>query len=156
MPHFVSIVWGVLIFLAGGFSLSLLKRYLKYNLVFAFEYSFQNNKCQYLFFFFVLLISFQVFFISIFDVSRFNGSQLSCAYVPLTIIFTMFIDESVGKNKSISSKHGIMRHYLKLQEKYSGKNRVFLIIRLGLREYYAKFSRKQVCSVLHFKYVLYV
>ena len=45
MPHFVSIVWGVLIFLAGGFSLSLLKRYLKYNLVFAFEYSFQNNKC---------------------------------------------------------------------------------------------------------------
>ena len=67
----------------------------------------------------------------------------------------MFIDESVGKNKSISSKHGIMKH-LKLQEKYSGKNRVFLIIRLGLREYYTKFSRKQVCSVLHFKYVLYV
>ena len=68
----------------------------------------------------------------------------------------MFIDESVGKNKSISSKYGIMRHYLKLQEKYSGKNRVFLIIRLDLREYYAKFSRKQVCSVLHVKYVLYV
>ena len=44
MPHFVSIVLGVLIFLAGGFSL-LLKRYLKYNLVFAFEYSFQNDKC---------------------------------------------------------------------------------------------------------------
>ena len=126
MPHFVSIVWGVLIFLAGGFSLSLLKRYLKYNLVFAFEYSFQNDKCQYLTFFFLFYsFHFRVFFISIFDVSRFNGSQLSCAYVPLTIIFTMFIDESVGKNKSISSKHGIMRHYLKLQEKYSGKNRVF-------------------------------
>lgn len=31
---------------------------------------------------------------------------LSCAYVPQPRKFTAFIDESVEKNKSISSKHG--------------------------------------------------
>ena len=45
-----------------------------------------------------------IFLISIFDVERFNDAYLSCTYVPRTVKFTTFIDESVGKYKSISSK----------------------------------------------------
>ena len=47
-----------------------------------------------------------VFVMSEFDVTRHNGSYLSCCYAPCPMKFTTFIDESVGKNKSISSKHG--------------------------------------------------
>ena len=46
-----------------------------------------------------------VFLISNFDV-RYDGAYLSCAYVPCTVKFTTFIDELVGKNKSVFSKHG--------------------------------------------------
>ena len=47
-----------------------------------------------------------VFLIPIFDAIRYNSAYLSCAYAPRTIKFTTPIDESIGKNKSISSKHG--------------------------------------------------
>ena len=57
-----------------------------------------------------------VFLISIFDIKRFNDAYLSCTYVPRTVKFTTFIDESVGKNKLISSKpagHKILRLFKK-------------------------------------------
>ena len=47
-----------------------------------------------------------IFSMSIFDVRRYNGSYLSCSYVPRPMKFTVSIDESVEKVKSISSKHG--------------------------------------------------
>ena len=47
-----------------------------------------------------------VFLMSNFDVKRYNGLYLSCCYAPRPIKFTFFIDESVGKSKSISSPHG--------------------------------------------------
>ena len=79
MHRSVLIVWSVLIFSARWVSSSLLKQILKYNLVFA---------------------------IYVFDDRRYDGAYLSCAYVPHSIKFTEFIDESVEKIKSISSKHG--------------------------------------------------
>ena len=56
-----------------------------------------------LFLFFTHLLL--VFSISNFDFT-YNGAFLSSAYVPRTIKFTTFIDESVGKNKLDFSKHG--------------------------------------------------
>ena len=56
-----------------------------------------------LFLFFTYLLL--VFYISNFDVT-YNAAYLSSAYVPRTIKFTTFIDESLGKNKSVFSKHG--------------------------------------------------
>ena len=41
---------------------------------------------------------------SIFDVTRYDGSYLCCTYVSRAMKFTAFIYESVEKNKSISSK----------------------------------------------------
>ena len=58
-----------------------------------------------------------VFLISNFDV-RYDGAYLSCAYVPCTVKFTTFIDELVGKNKSVFSKPMVVRSYLKLQKNY--------------------------------------
>ena len=54
--------------------------------------------------------------------------------------FTAFIDESVEKIISFQQTQG---SYLKLSV-------------LALGEYHPKFSRKQLRSVLHFKYVIYV
>ena len=56
-----------------------------------------------LFLFFTHLLL--VFSISNFDFT-YNGAFLSSAYVTRTIKFTTFIDESVGKNKLVFSKHG--------------------------------------------------
>ena len=56
-----------------------------------------------LFLFFTYLLL--VFYISNVDVT-YNAAYLSSAYVPRTIKFTTFIDESLGKNKSVFSKHG--------------------------------------------------
>ena len=46
---------------------------------------------------------FLFFLMSNFDVRRYNGSYLSCWYGPRPLKFTTFVDESVEKNKSISS-----------------------------------------------------
>ena len=43
---------------------------------------------------------------SIFDVTRYIGSYLSCSYAPRPFKFIAFIDEPVEKNKSITGKHG--------------------------------------------------
>ena len=43
---------------------------------------------------------------SSFDVTKYDGAYLCCAYVPCAIKFTAFTDESLEKNKSVSSKHG--------------------------------------------------
>ena len=48
----------------------------------------------------------KVLLISIFDVRRYHVAYLSCAYLPRTMKFTTVIDELVGKNESIPSKHG--------------------------------------------------
>ena len=47
--------------------------------------------------------SFTPFLISIFDVRRYSGAYLGCAYVPRLMKLTTFMDELVEKNKSISS-----------------------------------------------------
>ena len=52
-----------------------------------------------------------IFLLADFIVRRYNGSYLSCCYPPPSnpccpMKFTTFIDESAGKNKSISSTHG--------------------------------------------------
>ena len=46
------------------------------------------------------------FLIPIFDVRCYNGAYLSPGYVPHLMIFAMFIDESVEKNKSITNAQG--------------------------------------------------
>ena len=75
---------------------------LKHISVFVFKSSFWNNKCCYLLFY-----SYPLSFIkSIFDVRSYNGSYMSCPYAPCLNKFTTFIDESVSKNKLISSSHG--------------------------------------------------
>ena len=51
----------------------------------------------------MLLVVF-TFLMSIFDVTRYDGSYLCCTYVSRAMKFTAFIYESVEKNKSISSK----------------------------------------------------
>ena len=53
-----------------------------------------------------LLICFLFFLISIFDVRRYNGAYLSCAYVPRKMKFTKFIDESVEKNNQFPANTG--------------------------------------------------
>ena len=55
MHHCVSIVCSVLTFLPGGLVHHCWREFLKYNLFFAFEYSFQNEKCNCLFSFTNLL-----------------------------------------------------------------------------------------------------
>ena len=42
-----------------------------------------------------------VFLMSIFDVTRYDGSYLSCSYAPRPVKFTAFIAESVEKIKII-------------------------------------------------------
>ena len=44
---------------------------------------------------------------SIFDVRRYNSSYLSCSYASRPVKFTVFIVESLEKNKSISSNFGL-------------------------------------------------
>ena len=59
-----------------------------------------------LFVFFYLFVFTYLFLVLFFDIRKYNSAYLSCAYVPRPIKFTTFINESVGKNKSISSTHG--------------------------------------------------
>ena len=66
------------------------------------------------FFFTHLLL---VFLISIFDVRRYNGAYLSCAYVSRPMKFTTFIDKSQEKINQFPAYTGAIRSYLKLQEK---------------------------------------
>ena len=47
-----------------------------------------------------------VFLMSIFDVTRYDGSYLSCSYAPRPVKFTAFIAESVEKLKSFCSTRG--------------------------------------------------
>ena len=53
-----------------------------------------------------------VFLMSNFDVRRLNGSYLSCSYAPRPMKFTTLL----MKAKPISSTHGGLKYYLKLQE----------------------------------------
>ena len=100
-------------FQSGGLVHRCWREFLQYSLVFGFECSFQNDECYYLF----LLLVYFYFFNFSFDVRRYNDAYLSCAYVPRSMEFTTFIDESVRKNKSISSSHWVIRFYLKLHGK---------------------------------------
>ena len=109
MHHCVSIVWSVLTFLPGGLVHHCWREILKYNLFFAFEYSFQNEKCNCLFSFTNLL---SVFFL-VYEVRRYNGELYSCAYVSHPMKFTLFIDESVGKNH-FPAYTGVTSSYIKL------------------------------------------
>ena len=49
-----------------------------------------------------------VFLTSIFDMRRYDRACLTCAYGPCPVRSTAFFDESVEKNKSVSSKHGVL------------------------------------------------
>ena len=99
--HFVRSYGVSWFFLPGRVVLHCWSEFLKCNLAFAFEYSFRNDKCFYLSFY---SSAFIIFLISIFHVRRYDGEYLSCAYVPCTMKFTTFIDESVAK-KQINFQH---------------------------------------------------
>ena len=58
-----------------------------------------------------------VFLMPDFYVRRYDGTYLSWAYIPRQMKFTMSIDESVEKNKPISSKHRGFKILLKLTRK---------------------------------------
>ena len=57
------------------------------------------------------------FLMSIFDVRRYNGSYLSCSYAAHSMEFTASIDVSVEKINQFPAHPGVLKSYLKLQEK---------------------------------------
>ena len=71
--------------------------------------------------------------------------------------FTAFIAGSVGKINQFPVSHWGFKSYLNLQEKdFEQKFIFFVIISFSFRLILSKFTRKQSCSVSHFKYVVYV
>ena len=98
--------------------------FLKYNLVFTFEYSFQRDKCYYLFSTDLLL----VFLMSIFDISSYDGTYFSCTHVTShgayfswphvtsPVKSTVLIEKST-ENHQFPAHLGVLKSYLKLQEK---------------------------------------
>ena len=87
MPHFFWLYGVSQFFRPGGLVHHSWREFLKYNLVFAVGYSFQNDKCYNLFSFTYLLL---VFYISIFDIRRYNCAYLSCALVPSNEIYYVY------------------------------------------------------------------
>ena len=106
----------------------------------------------------------------ILDVRRYNGSYLSCSYIPRPVKFTVFIFEPVERIKSVSSTPGhctILLSYFKLQQKDCLNKYLYIYIYiyiyiycnypfLVVGKYHPKFSKKQFPSVLHFMYVIHV
>ena len=60
-----------------------------------------------------------------------------CSYVPRPMKFAAFIDESVEKKKSIPGNTGVLKSYLKLQEKDYLNSNIYIFVNI-------RFSRTSI------------
>ena len=113
IPHFVSIVWNVLIFSTRGLVYHCVIEFVKHNFLHFNIVLEMVNATYYLFY---LLVCFQPFLISLFDVRRCKVRIWVVRTCPPSHEIYCVHGWIGWKNKSISSTQGGIKSNLKLQE----------------------------------------